>query len=120
MNKITHFEIPADNMERAKSFYEQVFDWKINKWEGSVEYWCIKMGQGKDCLSGGLMSRKQGIGKHPINTIEVISIDEFLKKIELKGGEIITPKMTIDKIGFIAYFKDTEGNVMGILEKNKT
>ena len=90
MPKVVHFEINADDVERAKNFYEQVFDWKIEKWEGPMDYWLIMTGEeNAPGIDGGLGFEEEGFPK-VVNTIDVENVDEVVKKIQENGGEIIT------------------------------
>jgi len=120
MPRVTHFEINADQPLRAKKFYENVFNWKIEKWEGPVEYWLISTGQ-EDApgIDGGLQKRENP-GDKIFNFIDVPSVDEFCKKIVKNGGTITTPKFSIPGVGYFAFFKDTEGNQFGIMEENES
>ncbi len=115
MPRVMHFEIPASNPDRLSAFYRDVFDWKFSRWEGPMEYWMISTGaEGQPGIDGG-MSRKQG-PEGPCNTIDVPSVDEFVAKIEKKGGRTIVPKMAIPGIGWLAYCTDPEGNPFGIMQ----
>lgn len=119
MPKAVHFEIPADKPERAIKFYEKVFGWKITKWEGKEDYWLIKAGEKDEPGINGGLSKRTDPEAHVINTIDVPSIDEFIEKIKKNGGKITTPKINIPGVGDIAYFKDPEGNIFGIMERDK-
>ena len=112
-NAIVHFEIPADDVQRAQKFYKQAFGWKISDpWK--MNYFLVETKEkGEDGINGGLMQRKQP-GQPFMNYISVASIDASLKKVEKAGGTVCMPKMEIGPgMGWIAAFKDTEGNVMG-------
>jgi len=128
MNSIVHFEIPVDNVERAKNFYEQAFGWKIEKFEmPGGDYWIVRtvevdkkmMPVKPGAINGGLMKRKDP--KQPfMNYISVASIDEMLKTVKAHGGVVVMPKQEIGKgMGWIAAFKDTEGNIMGLHQEEK-
>ena len=120
MPKIVHFEINSDNPLRAKSFYENVFNWKIEKSEMPMDYWMITAGsEDEPGIDGGLQKREE-TADIVTNYIGVPSIDEFSKKIETNGGTIITPKSPIPGIGYSALFKDTEGNKLGIFESDES
>jgi predicted enzyme related to lactoylglutathione lyase len=110
-----HFEIPADDPEKNIAFFEKVFGWKFQKWEGPVDYYFIVTGQEGPGLDGGLMKRMHP-GQPVVNTIDVPSIDDFAEKITEAGGQIVVPKMVIPGIGWLAYFKDPDGNVHGIMQ----
>ena len=122
---IVHFEIPADNPEKLKQFYENVFGWKIEKSPGPIDYWMISTvpvdEQGKPTeigVNGGMMKRQSPENKIT-NYILVESVDEYAKKIEDAGGKIIVPKTAVPSIGYWAMFADPDGNVLAILEENK-
>jgi len=118
MTRVVHFEISADDPERAKSFYESVFDWKIEKW-GPVEYWSITTGDESAAGINGAIKIREG-QESTVNTISVPSLDEFMKKVEENGGKVLNPKMSIPGVGYNTYCKDTEGNVFGIMEDDET
>ncbi len=115
MPKVIHFEIPADDPERAVAFYEKVFEWKIEKWEGPMDYWLVTTGEDEEPGINGAIVPKE-FGDKVRNTIAVDSFDEFAKKIEDEGGKMLTEKQTIPGVGVMAYFQDTEGNISGIIE----
>jgi predicted enzyme related to lactoylglutathione lyase len=112
--RITHFELPADNTARAIRFYETAFGWRFEKWEGPMEYWMVKTGDGPG-IDGGLMKRQQP-GQPPNNVIDVASLAESTKAIVGAGGTEIVPKMGIAGVGWVAYFTDTEQNMFGLIE----
>ena len=112
-NPIAHFEIPAEDVQRAKKFYEEAFGWKISDpWK--MNYFIVETRkEGEIGINGGLMQR-QNPGQPFMNYIAVESIDEACKKVEAAGGVIILPKQEIGQgMGWIAAFKDTEGNILG-------
>lgn len=118
MPRVVHFEIPADQPERASKFYSDVFGWNINKWDGPQPYWLAKTGEeGTPGINGGLMDR-QHPGQSIINTIDVPSVDDYLGKVTGNGGEIAMPKIAVHGVGWLAYCKDTEGNMFGIIESD--
>ena len=115
-NSIVHFEIPADDVERAKKFYETVFGWKISDpW--NMNYFLVETkNQGEDGINGGLMQRKNA-GQPFMNYLSVTSIDVSCRNVEEAGGIVVLPKMEIGSgMGWIAAFQDTEGNIMGFHE----
>jgi predicted enzyme related to lactoylglutathione lyase len=119
MPKIVHFEINADDPLRAKAFYEKAFNWKIEKWEGPIEYWVIEAGEESEAgINGGLQKREES-GDQVFNYIQVPSVDDFKKKIEQAGGTIESPKITVPGVGYFYMFKDTEGNKLGIEEEDE-
>jgi predicted enzyme related to lactoylglutathione lyase len=114
---IVHFEIPADDVDRARKFYSTLFGWKIEKFEGSMEYWMISQtGDSSDkSLAGGLMKR-QNPQQSILNYVGVPSIDEYSKRINELGGKIIVPKTEIGGYGSFAVSMDTENNTFAIWE----
>jgi predicted enzyme related to lactoylglutathione lyase len=118
MPRVIHFEIHADDPERATKFYEKVFGWKIAKWGGPAEYWLASTGEDREPgINGAIMKRtKKG---STWNTIGVPSVDDFLQKIKKAGGKVIQKKTTIPGVGYMAYCKDTEGNIFGIMQADE-
>ena len=116
MDRIVHFEIPAEDIGRAKKFYESVFGWKIEKWKGPMEYYMVMTGEkGAPGIDGGLVKKQKPL-MQVTNTIDVKSVDEALKKIQSNGGKIVQPKAEVMGVGFLAYCKDPEGNLFGVME----
>lgn len=119
MSRIVHFEIPADNPERAIKFYEKVFDWQIEKWDGPIEYWLIMTGdEDKPGIDGGL-ARRENPTTGVENTIDVNNLDASLANVKAHGGKVIRPRMSVTGVGWMAYIKDTEGNVFGLMESDQ-
>ncbi len=119
MPRVIHFEIGADDPERAAEFYRQLFGWKINKWEGPIEYWLTESGgEGEPGIDGGIMPREHP-GMNTVNTIGVDSIDTYLAKVPQHGGKVLTEKMSIPGVGWSAYCQDSEGNMFGLFESDE-
>ncbi|MEW6141827.1 MAG: VOC family protein [Chloroflexota bacterium] len=115
MPRVVHFEIHADQPERAVKFYSSVFGWKIDTWGGPVPYWLITTGpDGEPGINGAIKDRVEKLTT--VNTVSVPSVDDFLKNITTAGGKALTQKMAIPGIGYHAYCEDTEGNVFGIMQ----
>jgi predicted enzyme related to lactoylglutathione lyase len=117
-NPVVHFEIPADDVARARSFYEKTFGWTIKQFPmppGGPEYYGVTTRKkGEDGIDGGLMKRNMP-GQPFANYVSVKSIDDFNDKIQTNGGVIVMPKQEIAPgMGWIAVFKDPEGNMMGL------
>jgi predicted enzyme related to lactoylglutathione lyase len=116
MSRIVHFEIPADNPERATAFYAKALGWEFQKFPGEMPYWLVRTGaEGKPGIDGGLLQRR-GPGQTPMVIAGVDNIDAAVAKVEKAGGENVVPKMPIPGVGWCAYFKDTEGNIFGIFQ----
>ncbi len=129
MNGVVHFELPADDLSRAKEFYGSIFGWKLQDWpmpDGSTyigvhttpidEKTRLPLKPG--AINGGIMKRS-AMAKAPIFAINVSSIDEKVKMVEAAGGKVVMPKMDMMGMGFYAYVSDTEGNVIGLWEDAK-
>jgi uncharacterized protein len=123
MRKVVHFEIPADDEGRAREFYRSVFDWQLQEMP-DMQY-TLAMTTPVDektqfptepgAINGGLMKRSDATPA-PVLTVDVESIDASLKQIESAGGSTVTPRTEIPGMGAFAYFKDSEGNVLGLWE----
>ena len=118
MPRVIHFELVSDDPERTKKFYEEIFDWKVEKWEGPVDYWLITTGDESESGINGAFSRRQSPEDVVVNTIGVPDADEFIKRIEANGGKIIRPKSAVPGVGWMAYCEDTEGNLFGIMQED--
>ena len=115
MPAFVHMDIAADDPERAARFYNRVFGWDITKLAGPVPYWLVTPRTQAPAPGAGIARRElawQGITP----TIDVESADDYAKKIVSEGGTIVIPKTTIPGVGDLVTFKDTEGNVLAILE----
>lgn len=116
MSRVSHFEIPAEDPERAIKFYESVFGWQIEKWEGPTEYWLITTGpDNQPGINGGLI-RKEDPAAGIENTIDVKDLDASLDAVKAQGGEVTQPRTAIPGVGWAAYIKDTEGNIFSLME----
>ncbi|HLD26617.1 MAG TPA: VOC family protein [Patescibacteria group bacterium] len=127
MNKVVHFEIPADNLARADKFYSEVFGWQIKKapmpgmeyhMATTVEVDEQNMPKTPGAINGGLMKRN-ALNEPVVIVIDVPNLDEHLTKIEAAGGKIVMPKMTVGDMGLYARITDTEGNVIGLWQDLK-
>jgi predicted enzyme related to lactoylglutathione lyase len=122
MPTIVHFEVPADDVERSRKFYSDLFGWKMEKWPGmesGMDYWIINTtdNEGSKAVGGGMMKRQnpqQGI----TNFIDVTSVDEYSAKVQSLGGKIVAPKQAVPTMGYFAVCLDTENNTFGIWETN--
>lgn len=120
MPRVIHFEIAAKEPERTAEFYSTVFGWEVRKWDGPQEYWLVSTGsKDKPGIDGGI-SAPSGLFTGYVNTIEVPAIDDYLILIKKSGGKVLTDKMTIPQIGYLAYCKDPDGNIFGILQPDKS
>jgi len=117
MSRVIHFEIPAENPERAAAFYKKAFGWKIERWPGPMEYWMVNTGSdGAPGINGGLM--KKGDVSTTTNTVGVDSVDKAIEAVTNAGGKLIMPKTPIPTVGYFAYCQDTEGNLFGVMQSD--
>jgi predicted enzyme related to lactoylglutathione lyase len=126
MDSIVHFEIPADKVERAKTFYSKAFGWMMVD-VPQMEYTTIITTQSDQttgrpttpgAINGG-MGKKGDMLKAVVVTIGVQDVDASLEKIKQLGGKTVQKKMPVGDMGFSAYFKDTEGNVIGLWQATR-
>lgn len=114
MPKFVHIDISADDPDRAAKFYQSVFGWQVQKLEGPVPYWLVAV-PGGDGVGAGIGQRDQP-WQSVAPTIEVPSVDDFVERIERAGGSIVQPKTMMPGVGYLAAFRDTEGNILTVLE----
>jgi len=115
MGRVIHFEIPVSEPDRAAAFYQRVFGWKFDKWDGPIEYWMVNTGaEGAPGINGGML--KRGDVTTTTNTVGVDSVDASVAAVKKAGGKLITPKTPIPGVGYFAYCEDTEGNLFGVLQ----
>ena len=115
---IAWFEIPADQIDRAKSFYGKLFGWKITKMPMEKPYWHIDTGGADASPDGGMMERQHP--QHgPTNYINVASVDKAAAKVVKLGGKICVPKMAVPEMGYFIVCQDTEHNTFALWEINR-
>lgn len=112
MDKVAHFELPVDNVERAKKFYRETFNWQTEDLP-EKNYIIIKTGGEID---GEMLKRDyaKNIPNYPTITVNVDDIEMSIKKIKNAGGLILKDKTQVADLGFMAYFRDSEGNILSI------
>ena len=125
---VVHFEIHANDIQRAKGLYEGLFGWEFQQMGGPTEYWLIRTGraQGRDAsevgIDGGLLvkgGKDAGEGASPnafVCTIEVKDIDATLARATEGGAVVQMPKDNFPGVGWLCYLKDTEGKIFGVLQ----
>lgn len=121
MNSVMHFEVPADDVERAQKFYSEVFGWQMDPIP-AMKYTIVRTAETDEkthmlkspgAINGGIMKKNADI-KNPVITIVTKDMDASAKMIESHGGKIIVPKIKVGDMGLSLYFKDSEGNLMGL------
>ena len=121
-DRVVHFEVPFDDGDRARGFYKEIFGWQLQEMP-EMNYTMVTSGPSGDTgpiesgfINGGMMARQGGPAQGPVIVVDVDSIDATLERIGGLGGSTVTPKMPIGDMGFAAYAKDPEGNVIGLWE----
>lgn len=125
MPRPIHFEVHADDPDRAMRFYGDLFGWRFEYYMN--DYWSVVTGEeGTPGINGGLVRRR---GERPaegapvtafVCTLDVTSVDETLHRVTAAGGAVAAPKMPIPGMAWLAYCLDTEGNIFGIFEADET
>jgi predicted enzyme related to lactoylglutathione lyase len=117
--RVVHFEVPFDDADRALSFYRDVFDWEIQS-VPEMAYNMVSTGPTGDqgpsepgYIGGGMLQRQDPVTA-PVITLQVDDIDATMVAVEKHGGAAAGEKMPVGDMGFAAYFKDSEGNLMGL------
>jgi predicted enzyme related to lactoylglutathione lyase len=117
---VVHFEIPADDLERASGFYQEAFGWQLTPMP-EMEYTAIATTPiGPDgvpteagAINGGMFARNQPLTT-PVVTVDVDDVDAALAKVEQLGGKTVAGRQAVPGMGYSAYFKDPEGNILGL------
>ena len=116
--RIVHYEITADDPERAAAFYRDAFGWVVDKWDGPVDYWLATTGDGPG-IDGAIMSRAHN--QAVINTLQIEgSLEDAITRVKKAGGEHSFDIQQIPGVGRFTYARDTEGNVLGLMEPEGT
>lgn len=118
--RVVHFEVPYDDAERARAFYRDIFGWTINEIP-ALHYDIVQTGPTDDAgfptdsgyIGGGMLKRESPTDR-PVVTIDVDDIDATLEQIEARGGMTVLGRQDVGDMGWAAYFKDVEGNLMGL------
>ena len=123
MNSVVHFEVPADDLERAKKFYSETFGWSLQQMGPDMgNYVLATTTESGDrgpikpgAINGGMAKRGQSFTA-PSFSIDVPNIEKAVEKIKAGGGETLGDILTVGDMGRMVYFKDSEGNVMSLWE----
>jgi hypothetical protein len=123
MSRVVHFEVHAQDPDRAIRFYRELLGWQFTRWDGPQEYWLIKTGpESAPGVDGGVLRRhgEPPADGAPVNafvcTVDVDDLDGSAARISGLGGRVVVPKMAIPGIGWLAYAKDPEGNIFGFMQ----
>ncbi len=120
MPRVIHFEIPAKESGKVADFYRNVFGWKIQGWEGPMEYLLCSTGEKEEPgIDGAIYSPTEPFNC-VVNTIGVENLDLSMSKVEENGGEIIVPKMVVPGVGYMLYCRDCEGTPFGLMQEDSS
>ncbi len=119
--RVVHFEVPFDDVDRARAFYQNAFGWNIMPMP-EMSYTMVSTGPTGDqgpsepgYIGGGMMERNE-LFRGPIITVQVDDIQDALAKVEALGGKTAQPRRDLGQMGATAYFTDPEGNLMGLYQ----
>lgn len=122
MSRAVHFEIHASNPQAAIDFYSSLFGWSFNKWDGG-DYWMIHTGPDEQPgINGGLIPRRGPVPESMaamnafVITVDVADVDSAVSRALAVGGATAVPKTAVPGIGWLAYLKDPDGNVFGVMQ----
>ena len=123
MPRVVHFEIHAGDPERAVKFYQTLFGWNFQKWDGPMEYWMVITGpDDQPGINGGLMRRQGEIDGQAVIAyvcvVDVADVDASLQTALDNGAQLALPKMAVPGGGWLVYCKDTEGNIFGMMQND--
>jgi predicted enzyme related to lactoylglutathione lyase len=124
MAKVTHFEIPADDPERAMTFYGELLGWTFHPW-GEIDYWLAQTGPDDEFgILGAIMRREapfegEGVAAY-VCTMNVDDLDGMLARVVELGGTVVGPKQAVAGMGWHAYARDSEGNLFGMMQEDET
>src|SRR3954464_15865088 len=120
--RVVHFEVPFDDGDRARGFYKEIFGWQLQEMP-EMDYTLVVSGPSGDTgpteagfINGGMLARAESAAPGPVVVMDVPSIDDALQTVERLGGSTVVPKQPVGAMGFTAYAKDSEGNVIGLWE----
>jgi uncharacterized protein len=118
MGRLSHFEITADDPDRAAAFYRKAFGWEFNDWGGSFKYLLATTGPKDQVGIDGAVMPRHDTKQAVINTISVDKWEDGARAVSDAGGKVLSEKTAVPGQGYFAYCRDTEGNVFGIFEAN--
>ncbi|NBC95443.1 MAG: VOC family protein [Deinococcus-Thermus bacterium] len=122
MGRVTHFEIHADDPQRAMAFYGELLGWSFHPW-GDIEYWLTETGPPDEPgINGAVMRRSRPVEGEGIVayvcTAAVEDVDAALAKVRDLGGAVVQGKTAVPGVGWHAYVEDTEGNLFALMQED--
>jgi uncharacterized protein len=117
MPRPIHFELSADDPNRAIAFYEKALGWKFQRY-GDMDYWLAQTGdESEPGIHGALQPRREG-WPALVETVGVTSLEDSVAAVEANGGRVIERRMVVPGVGYLAYCYDTEGNAFGMMQND--
>ena len=117
MAKIVHFEIPADDPQRASTFYRDALGWEISRF-GDQPYWLVRAGADDEPGANGALVAREDLHRSPVVIVGVQDIDGVLSRVESCGGKVAQGKLPVPGMGWSAYVVDSEGNTIGLFQQD--
>ncbi len=117
MAKIVHFEIPADDPQRASTFYHDALGWQISRF-GDEPYWLVRAGADDEPGANGALVAREDLHRSPVVIAGVEDIDDVLSRVESCGGKVTQGKLPVPGMGWSAYVLDSEGNTIGLFQQD--
>ena len=116
MSRVVHFDLSADDPQRAVEFYRKLFGWKIERWAGPSEYWLLTTGdEAQPGITGGIAKRLAPNDSTAV-VYDVASVDAAAARVVACGGSIREPKQALPGVGHLVACRDTEGNTFCLLQ----
>lgn len=126
MSRVVHFEIHGGDPERLVAFYGDLFGWQIAKWEGPMDYWLVTTGTGEPGIDGAIMRRQgsapaagQAVNAY-VCTVSVDDLDDTMERAGRLGAQVALPRMAVPGIGYLAYVRDPDENILGLMQSDPT
>ncbi len=118
MSKIIHFEIPVDDPARASAFYSSVLGWEISGY-GDEPYWLVRAGAPDEPGADGALIARGDLHSSPVLIAGVADVRAILEQVRAAGGEVVSDAAAVPGMGWAAYVRDTEGNVVGLFQPDE-
>ncbi len=118
MAEIVHFEIPADDPQRASTFYRGALGWEISRF-GDQPYWLVRAGADDEPGANGALVAREDLHRSPVLIAGVGDIDGILSRVVSCGGKVVQEKLPVPGVGWSAYVLDSEGNTIGVFQQDE-
>ncbi len=118
MNRIVHFEFNSPDADKSQAYFEKLFDWKFNKWDGPMDYRLCQTGENAPGIDGAIMASQDGQPR-TVNVVGVDDIHTATDKAAELGGQVVVDKMAIEGVGWVTYVVDPAGILFGIWKEDE-